>query len=622
MKYLISHYFYSSIFYFYLLIFYIISFILIRKSGPYESSKTNLNFNTNIDPEYIVHLTDLHFHHLYPERTEHLTNLMKNISNLYNPKTVIITGDLVDASNIKFHVYYHQQFEKNWIEFNKSLYNSGILNNRTVLTNAGNHDIMVVKEDSNEYNPYRRYNLKLNESFLLRKYFIKNNFKDIQIILFNPLTPPMTSGPLGLMPFVNFESLNQLEDSFNNSLLNIYTSHYPFYTTWSFKSKSGLKINDIITQFDSCLTGHYHPDHPLIIRNKNTISVVTTPSFQKNMFSINIIDHGISSIHVIDSTLFENLLISYPIKFSQLTSKINFSLNSFPIRVLYFGNNIYQNFSIYIDSKFIGNLNYLREIRNSVHLFSFYIENLSNGFHYLKIHNNEKIEFFIGEKTQKTKELERNLLSNTMIYSTLITFLISFIIYISFYFIPFWKISKINILIISFNNLLNINNNFFLSFLYSITKLSKIPNKLYYLLLFLFLWVFLIPIYFVNVQSLFIPVFMYGIFVNYNFKPFPLIYLMIIVYYFLFLLPLINFIFLKIENNSSNKLIIFYKLIPIIFLIFWFGIMFFAGLFFTAFTSPLFFIGLFSLIYIFNFIEKFDNDFVNQNSTVQTNLLI
>jgi len=623
-----SRSFLSLVMFGFIIIIYVFWVKSTLSSGPFESMHDTFELSDNINPDYIVQLTDLHSHHKIVGRMDHITNMIKNISEFYNPKIVVMTGDLVDASNTTFPVYYHQQFEENWIAFNKSIHDSGILKDgRNVIFVPGNHDTMVVPDDTPVYNYYRKYLLKEGEDFEMREYLLSSPFKDLHIVAFDPLKPPVVSGPLGLMPHINKKLVNRLEKSINKSYINVYLCHFPYFTTWGPKSSTGKSVGEIIQEFDSGLTGHYHPRSAQISRFGNTLTVVSSPTFQSRKFSINAIDHGYQSIHEVESDSRNKLIITYPIKYSQITSRVDFSKKSFPIRGLFFGD-VFPNSSVLIDGSSCGNLVSIREIRNGVHLVRLHVYNLSEGEHKLEISGMESFTFFIGEKTNDFSEKERGLVSLFMLYPTLLFLLVFFVIYSGIKLIPLWKLGFVEDSNNQLSDYVNGANSEYSSLklvfsgpLYLITRLHQSPRSVYLVLVFLYLWVFVCPIYFARIKYMTVSCWIYGMYANGSFTPFPMLFLIIILYHLLFLQPLIGYAGIIHDNGKHSSCQKNFLLsLAFFWIVVWAGLSFFAGITFTMMTSPMLYISTIGLILVLVLSSKKDES--PTKSSIQGVLLI
>jgi len=593
------------------LVIYILFLEESTRSGPFTSLKDNFGISDSLDPVYIIQMTDLHLNHVIKGRTEFITSVMREVIQNYNPNIVVFSGDIVDASEHTFCLMYHEQFIENWLEFNKSIHDSGMINVKKVMYVPGNHDTMVVPNDTQEYNLYRRFVMKPEEDFQIQVHHIENGFKDIQIVGFEPVELPITSEPIGFMPMVRTKLLDRLEKSINKSYINVYLCHFPYFTTWGPKSSTGKSVGEIIQEFDSGLTGHYHPRSAQISRFGNTLTVVSSPTFQSRKFSINAIDHGYQSIHEVESDSRNKLIITYPIKYSQITSRVDFSKKSFPIRGLFFGD-VFPNSSVLIDGSSCGNLVSIREIRNGVHLVRLHVYNLSEGEHKLEISGMESFTFFIGEKTNDFSEKERGLVSLFMLYPTLLFLLVFFVIYSGIKLIPLWKLGFVEDSNNQLSDYVNGANSEYSSLklvfsgpLYLITRLHQSPRSVYLVLVFLYLWVFVCPIYFARIKYMTVSCWIYGMYANGSFTPFPMLFLIIILYHLLFLQPLIGYISHYFSRFYSSKSIMnVYIFLIFIWNFFWVYLSLFAGGFFTLLTSLMTYVSLFGLFFPLIFKKK------------------
>jgi len=604
--YFMSHQFLFLFFILLNILFFVYIWNPTTHSGPFTSLVLDSPLNDSANPEYIIQLTDLHYHHLNPERTEHNYQLMKNISDKFNPVLVALTGDLVDASNSTETITFRKQYFGNWFDFNRTVIESGMVTpGRLVIPLAGNHDLMAVPIDDMNYNMFRKYALNDTDPFDIRSYTMNTDFKKLKVVVLNPLQPPMASAPVGMMPYVDRVLLDKLEDSIDSSATNIYLAHFPYYSTWSGKSKRGRDIESVITDFDVVLTGHYHPQTQQLHRHSNAITVVSTPSMRSSRFSLTSIDHGMTIVHDIDASDEVPVIITYPIPYNQITSRVDFSKTSFPVRSLLFSNSI-QNLSCQIDGETVYQMEYLRTIRTNVHLYSYNVSGIAQGTHSLTIlggSKNVSVTFFVGSTTPNMTEPISG--QSSLSITLLLILVLSQYFYAAIRVAPWWEIPGAKAFLDEFTKYIYGQKTelsvqwyqlFYYGPFYLICRLYKAPTKVYIVVLILSTWFFALPFYVTPVENLIGLVWIWGSVVDGKYKPHPML-LSVGMFYILFLqLPVVSLVGHLYERKKPGIITTVLLTLLIAFgLVAWYIFSFFAGENWGFFASPMTYVLIISL---------------------------
>ena len=602
-----AHYFYPII----ILIAFLLGIFVSEttKEGPYQSASFEIDDNP---PEYIIQLTDLHYHHLMPERTVHNTDMLRNISQHFKPSILTFTGDIVDASNSESIIYFRKQYEGNWKEVNKSLADSGIIEDNpdmTFISVSGNHDTMAVKSDSKSDFPFRTVFLDDNEEYAIQNdKIIKENYKTINIIRCNPIQLPMTSAPLGMCPRVTKDILDKIEDLYLEGATNIFITHFPFFALWSGESSKGNDISDILRKFDLMLTGHWHPQTPTISRDGNLLEIISSPLMRKTYFTMATIDNGMTSLHIVEASNTKQVVISYPVIMKQVTSNTVFNKNTFYVKGLFFcDDSTLPTLNLYVDDEEKGTFT-TSIVKTGVYYIKCQVSDLSQGKHKLKVTGGDQpteIEFFIGERIDAVSSQ-----SNSGLFSpnTIIPLSVCLFVYAVLKIIPFWLIPGLNDYLDKYTNFLfgNQDNeesfrwyqNIYMGPLYFITKIRKSPLLLYIVGIVLTLYPFVLPLYLTPIDDICAAVFSWGLVVNGKVRFFVLNFIVWFCYELLLLNPALTLIAQRYEPHPYIVETVLLSIPILIGVIAWFVVCWFAGLYFTIFLSPTTYIVIAAIVII------------------------
>lgn len=487
----------------------IVTLIFANPEGPFQT--TNLPFNKAEIPEYIVQVSDVHNCPAYPELEFHNTAIFKNISEKLNPNITILTGDLVEASITGSYFDHHKQYLENWIIFNRTLFNSGILRpDRLFIPLPGNHDLWAVDSDSAFSFPFRRFLMDDDSDIEVKLY----ETAKMDLLIFNPISFPMVTAPLGLIPFVQKSVLEKLERTMRNRT-TVIISHFPHMRIWSSKTEKGNTIHDIIRKAPVFLTGHFHPVQTDITRFGNTLHLIALASSQSTLISVTTNDNNMFVTHEIDLSLESDAMITFPVPKNQSTGNVDFSKNDFDVRLILFSNQA-QNLTLLIDDQIIGELEKVAEIRPNVSFYKHHVR-VTNGDHTIKIvskYLTKTVDFFVGESIPRTWHS----ISIMMISpKSIITFAVSCYLIAGLWVAPIWRIPVIRALLEELRSVLNGQSEISLSKLFiagplwNIARIRYANQKLYFVSVFLYLWVLIIPLYISPAEKKICAIFAWGL---------------------------------------------------------------------------------------------------------------
>ena len=598
-------------------------------SGPFYSLTDELNEDST--PSYIAQITDVHYHDLYPERTKHNTEIIKSILDYFDPHVLTITGDIADSSDSKNMVKFHKYFQKNWDEWNKSYYDSGLHKKKedgtVFIPVAGNHDQMAIPDDTPENNPFRRYFLNDEDDFIIQTYEVANDGqKDFNLVAFNPVFPPASSGPLSMMPFVTEETLKKLEQTIKEDHINILLCHFPRGLLWSNKDASGKKIRELTKRFDLMLTGHTHPMSLEVTRNDGLLHVVGAVEKETDNFTLVTFDNNMPSIHNIKADTQKQLIVTYPISSDSITSKCIFNKNSFDVRVLYFSGSDKADIKLSIDGvQKTDKMTYVSDVKEGATFYKYPVSDLSDGYHDIFVEAEGAVgyhmQFFVGSTYPKHSD------GFSMNQLTMAPFTLGIAVFCSIYtiirIIPLWLIPGAKELLNKFSDLMEGKAEeaadelpkwkvLLIGCLDYITRFRRLGLISYIVLIFDTLWIFFIPVYIAPVEYKRICVFVWGTTIDGDIKFFMMTFMVWMFYSLLFLLPIGSFAALWREPKLPLWEMIIFGIVLLFIVIVWFIVAYFAGDVFTMFASPMTYIAVISIVLVI-----IDNILINRKERNQ-----
>ena len=590
----------------------------------YESSDLSIPFNESKNPFYAAHVSDLHHTNIRPDRMIQNLRKLGNITYRFNPPVFSFGGDLVDALNSTNVLSFHKQYEINWHRYSTARIEADIFDdNRTVFEIAGNHDMMVVSQDNNVKNRYRYYTMKENDPLAVRSYQFDDEYSvPINVVLFNIIRPPFTSGPLGVFPCTHNDDVQILEDNIKRGYKNIIICHFPFSHWWSLSpTRNGNYIRDVGRMSNMILTGHLHPSTNVIERKKNTLSVICTALFESSVFSMAFVDNGGSGVQPVDTADPNDVvLITYPLNKNQLTSRSVFNLNTFPIRAYQFSPTV-NNLTAYIDGKSVGHMKYLRTTRRHVHFYSLNVT-VEDGDHTLMI-GSTVVNFFVGDTIPGTIEI-----GNNNLYSPEICIFGAFrtLFFLVLLLVPLWKIECLIDVIKRYQNYIfgisEVNQygdvtetdykwyqQIFLGPLYLITRARFLPSNFYKLFWAVSLIFLVCPMYMMQDDEYLAIVFVWGAYIHNTFSQYAMCFTLWLIHLFFFCqgsLVTVSFWYEVKEKFTTAQWIefAFYIIFTLVGPIGWYILAYLAGGFFTILAAPITWVQIAATAYLIYWIRN------------------
>lgn len=343
------------------------------------------SWDTNDNPFWMVHATDLHLSVAKPNSYENAYTRMKKALDVLKPLKVLITGDIADSSinTSKFRPYQHQRPE-DWDLYKKLMDELGLNNDGKLIHLAGNHDICNVPS-FNAKSHYANGILYNESTFLINKNVYNDGNKSISILTVNPYHFPAALSDYELIAYPPKELRNQLVDELakNENDITILAAHHPalhWYPPYS--TQENIAISDILTRSLNVrffLTGHLHPDNPIFYHHGDVLEVVGTPLFKINGVGLVTYDNHRSAYHQINLDQEKFAVLTHPVPTYQASGRDVFHDEDTEVRALVFSNDD-DVLNLSVSGSVSGNLEKKRKISDGVWLYTMPMK-LSMGNH-------------------------------------------------------------------------------------------------------------------------------------------------------------------------------------------------------------------------------------------------
>lgn len=569
--------------------------IVIESVPSYESAELAYPWDNNKVPFVAALLSDLHHTQILPDRLANMQAQLGNVTRKFNPAIIALSGDLVDSLNETNTLSFHRQYEKNWQRYNLTRYLTGFYDEgRHIFESAGNHDMMVVAEDNEQLNKYRHYTMKPNTKFSVRAYPFDTEYSvPVNVIIYNPLRAPYTSGPLGVFPCHHGDDVEALDALIRKDARNVIITHFPIPYAWN--TEGDLKVRDVITRSHLYLSGHRHPKVSEITRKKNMLHTVVNAFFKTPEFLMTFIDNGGAGAQIFDTRAENPVLVTYPLPKKQLTGRSVFNLNSFPVRAYTFGPApLYL--TVYIDDNYYGVMKHQQTPRRNVHFYTLDV-NVSDGTHRLKVGDYE-MTFFIGHKTEPDTIITNNLYDSLLVVRSPFVFLVMILAFLLPWCDWFPSVKEVSE---SFERIMygEAENNlkWYQMPLHALTywwcKMRKIPAKFRTHIGIGMFWYLLVPWYWMYVDDYLALVWLWGVKINGTFSQYAMTFVIWMIYLFLFTWWSIQVLGIWYDRKDVtrqwyNWLELALPCLPVVAAVVgWPILAYLAGGWFTVLTSPL-----------------------------------
>lgn len=328
-------------------------------------------FIENLDPTYIVHMTDLHISKSYPKAVANSNQSFKLINQYIKPDFVLITGDITDNYASSKRPCRSYQIDWQFQKYHEMIKSSGVFN--YAFETIGNHDVVGIgkKENDRKQTNYHKY-YHINETTVSTARTNRN----FRIISFNPFEFSSGTGLMGLAKKIDKHNLGKLEEVINSNcdkkFETIVASHYTTTTLYpQLKTSSGNSLDDL---FKKCnikyfLNGHIHPKKQKTYHHKSGfIEITGMPSKLNDVFAVFSVDNGHSNYQTVKSDSEKPAVLTYPAA-SVFENEIMKEFNGF-VRIVSFSNKANQ-FHATVENdktkkKVSCDLQFVRYISNSI----------------------------------------------------------------------------------------------------------------------------------------------------------------------------------------------------------------------------------------------------------------
>lgn len=374
------------------------------------------NFDNNLDPKWIIHVTDLHLNSFNKTRTANLKTYFNKIKNVIQPSKYIFSGDIVDnRENVSFFPY-RKQLKKDWDEFYSFFHELDILDDSIFC--AGDHEVFNIRDFNSEHHYGREYNI--SKYPMQRFNMTLSDGGNISFLVINPYTFP--SPPVSMIWFVEphvamLDKINSEIDQYAGSL-QIIVTHHPAYMWYP---NSGIAANytfdDILLQKSNVrlvLTGHLHPPNVLFYHHGEALEVVGTPSFAyPNIVGLVSFDNNRTVYHSVNLDDEPIVIITNPLPYNQVSGMDIFNEKDITIRAVAFTS---EELNLTITGDIEGELQYVRDIGTDISLYelsytlnegtftihkvgnwsgslTFCIGNTQTGFYESSVHSEPSVSF-------------------------------------------------------------------------------------------------------------------------------------------------------------------------------------------------------------------------------------
>ena len=568
----------------------------------YRSAGWDPSVSNDAIPYHFVQISDIHTTHVYPEIAKQNVLRFRNISEWINPKAVLVTGDLVDSSHSRNILAFHYQTKENWDDYNYSRANSGLFKDRLIVEAAGNHDLMVVPIDNMEHNFFRRYTMTETEPFDVRKFTVEQSGqRPIAFVRFNPLRPPMTSGPLGMFPWIARSVIDNLEAALKSDATNVIVTHFPYYSTFGRRSSSGKTKTEVFQRAHLFVSGHIHHIWHECARFGSVLAVVMRALQQYPVFTLYSIDRNQIRQREMAMPSGNNILVTYPIPKAQITNNVVFNETTFEVRLLLFGA---ETATVSIDeespipcacTEIAKNVRFCRTDNVTVTTGSHRIRATASGC-------SDKFKFYVGQKVGRKLEKASVFMRASVLYGTPIACFILIMLML----IPWWRIPQLAHGIHLFDLLINYDipklslpMQILWGPLYGLSRNRRVPRRIHLWEVFLLLAFFIFPMYFMWIKNYLAIAWPYGLHAVGTFRPHPMLGFLWLTYLFFFLLPHVAMyqVWFEVDTFSTRHRVEFAVLLTtnILFIVYWCIIMTLAGSWFAVITSPVLYTVIISL---------------------------
>lgn len=503
--------------YSWLIIVIVIVIILIKQKPSqitisFESFNHAIDFSFSKDPEYFMHLTDIHVNSLKPVLGEQFSQALE-IALKYDPNMLILTGDLVDNWGTNPIGKYAKQYSPDHTLY-RQITSKVAEKFKFFIDQPGNHDFFAVKSFDSESNNFLKYShyYSTKGNATLDEFQISTKIIDDTAYIFvNPTRFPSPRALFDFFAHPTTDLLDRIEKAIGdsrNTKYRILLTHIPA-DLWDKigKSSSGRTYYEIIEQsdLDMIISGHSHPPSPAPVHRGKNLEIIGCDLREHRGIGLVTNDNGNIVYHGMTLDKQKKIFITNPAPSSQLSHKTVFNQKKVTLRALIFG----EKGEVLANGK---QMSFVKTIKQNLQLYQLELE-LENGENSVTVKYEDEIEqvdIFVGDKSVPRKELLYNYYNKFCCFSTLfyilfpITFFVLFPVPFEFYFQATKDMMmRENIWIYSPNiNIVKIIQEFFFGFVSIRWRILRLPLAMRCLLFAACLAPFYIPFVFIKIEDL------------------------------------------------------------------------------------------------------------------------
>lgn len=363
----------------------------VKSTGVIQSRSSP--FKPLRPPTWFLHVSDVHLRESLESTYNTTRQKLTKALNVFQPRKLVITGDLVDSYWDKTLTHFRGQKREDW-ELYQRLLDELNLNPVQV---AGNHDIYgVLSWDSSEN---FANGIVFNES---NRIVGRVPFDDYEFVTINPYIYP--TPPLSLLwnLFTGSKEKRVIEEAVESTEKDaslVLIGHHPAKMWFDWLSGFLSKTQKIRMY----LSGHLHPPQPKFLHHGNVLEVVGTALKKTNQVGLVTIDNGEFVYHQMDLSKEKYGVLTYPVPDFQKTGHSSFT-DVTEIRALAFGDNV----TLMVDGgpHLQGKLNCSVELEKSVHLCVLPLSDVLSGEVTMKLNGDwdGTVTFTVGDEVGPLKE--------------------------------------------------------------------------------------------------------------------------------------------------------------------------------------------------------------------------
>lgn len=512
-------------------------------AGPFRSATVPNPF-TN-DPAYFVQFSDIHMTQGAPERTDRLSKVMANVRTKLDPRLTVITGDVTDGTATKRLTEVRKPHRENWIEYQRALTASNYkTDDSEVLEVAGNHDYYNVPSVQSEKNYFRQFATHGSANLTVNHFDYTLGSHAVRILSVNPVKLPSSTVPLGMMPYVERDVLDDIEAAIDRTKVTVIATHYPLSVLWGSKSSSGKSVQKVFEAAAMTITGHLHVTEGDIQHYGSLLAIIGPAGRISDRVGVVSIEGAGAVWHSVDPAVEDVVLVTYPFPLEQLSPDHVFNLNSFPVRMVSFTENA-LDLEVVIDGVSRGKATVVKKLDGykSTHFYSLDIEGLSSGTHTLSVKGGatKEFEFFVGQRSPKVRHSLNKVFTPTFFLASVSVAMFLSLLKV----VPWWMcmtdtLDRYAKFMFEGEGDIPWYKNFYLGPLYHWSRVRYVPKSMWIVFGVMLLWYIPIPLYFTKIDMITATLWVWGYIASGRLFKYNATFWLLLCYYLFIFIPLVD----------------------------------------------------------------------------------